>query len=110
MSPSGVRQELGRRLSGGRAGNSLRADASRLCLIDILHLNACRAGWTDANSKPVEANSCPLPGSGGRFAHVMAEENLLYPRTELLHSEACGTGVTNRSAGRGRRNDAECRQ
>ena len=110
MSPSGVRQERDGRLSAGGAGNSLRADSSRLCLIDILHLNACRAGWTDANSKPVRAHSCPSPGRGGRFAHVMAERNLLYPRTELLHCEACGTGVTNRSAGRGRRNDAECRQ
>jgi hypothetical protein len=46
----------------------------------------------------------------GGFAPPVPEKNVMYPRTELLHSKACAAGISTRRAGFDRRDDAECRQ
>jgi hypothetical protein len=110
MSPSGVRQELGRRPSAGGAGNRPRTDACALCLSDIPLRHACGTGSTNSSSQQSRLCSHPLLGMDGGFAPPVPEKNVMYPRTELLHSKACAAGISTRRAGFDRRDDAECRQ
>jgi hypothetical protein len=115
MSPSAVRQErAGRPLAGVKSisprpdEDGVRPITKPKTELPVAHVDRLIGGSRPPNSGPKESGlfSHTPSGAAGGSSPLAPEKNVLYPRTELMHSDACAARMTTCRAGFERRSDA----